>query len=62
MRHVLQTEGTLDRVDLCRVSAREHLVDVRDDGLNVGGAVLRHVAPDGVEVLPEVSDGLDDGR
>ena len=34
-------------------------IDTRDDGLHVRGAVRGHVRAHGLEVLPEVRDGLD---
>lgn len=55
MSEVLQTEGSLDLRDLGLGSKREDLVDVRYDSLNVGRAVLRHVLPNGLEILPEVT-------
>ncbi len=55
MRQVRQPPVSLERVDLRFGSACEDLVDVRDDGLDVRGAVLRHVLPDGLEVTPEIA-------
>lgn len=54
MLHAAQAEVILDGLDGCRVSAQEGGVDLFDDGLNVGGAVRRHVLADGLEILPEV--------
>ena len=55
VRHVLQTPVCLERVDLCLGAGREDLVDVRDDGLDVRGAVLGHELADGLEVAPVVA-------
>jgi hypothetical protein len=54
-----EPERVLDRLLVRGGAVREDGVDVRDDRLHVRGAVLRHLPPDRLEVLPEVLDGLD---
>jgi hypothetical protein len=56
-----QTELRLEVLDLLLGPVGQDTVDVVDGGSYVGRAVLRHALLDGVEVLPEVVDGLDGG-
>ena len=55
MCQVLKSKVSLDLVDLGCVTRHEDLVNVCNYCLHVIRAVLRHVLPDGLEVLPEVS-------
>ena len=55
MSEVLQTKGSLDLRDFRLGSKCEDLVDMRDDSLNVRRAILGHVLPNGLEILPEVT-------
>lgn len=60
MSHDSEAEVVLDRVDLLVVSMRKCVVDMGDDSLDVRGAILGHVRPDGVEYFPEIRDRLYD--
>jgi hypothetical protein len=51
-------EEFLDLLLLRRGTGREDSVDVGDDGLDVGRAVLRHLTADRLEVLPVPFNGL----
>ena len=55
MCKVLHAEVGFDRVDLALRTLCEDLVDVCNNGLDVGRAVLRHELPNGLEVAPEVA-------
>lgn len=55
MSEALKAEVGLDGVHLRLGSAREDLVYMRDHGLDVCRAILRHVPADGLEVVPEVA-------
>ena len=48
-----------DGVDLCLVAGFEDIINVRDDGLDVCGAVLGHVLLDWGVVLPEIANSLE---
>jgi len=58
VRESTHAEEVLDIVDGGGVLATERLVDVADDGLDIGRTVGRHVGPDRLEVFPEINDGF----
>jgi len=60
MAEFAHAEEVLDVVDSSLVLAAESLVNVGDDGLHISRAVGGHVSPDGLKVLPEVDNCLDD--
>jgi len=60
MLNLTETESVLDLIDSVRVIANKDFINVGDDRDDVGRAVGRHVLPDGLKVLPEVENGLDD--
>lgn len=49
------TEHVLYLFDICCIAGGEDFINVRDDRLDVGGAVLRHMRPDDIEITPEVA-------
>ena len=56
MSYVLHTPVGLEYVDLICCTSGENLIDVLDNGLNVGRAVLRHKLADNVEIPPEIAN------
>ena len=59
--NLAESELVLQRLLRLGTAESQHAVDVVDNLLHVGAAVLGHALLHGVEVLPEVVDGLDDG-
>lgn len=59
MRHLLHAPVGFKGGDGGIVFGGEDFVDVRDYGLDIGGAVSGHVLADGFEVAPEVAAGQD---
>lgn len=55
MSHVAQAKQIFDPLDCGLVVAREYLIDVTNDSLDIRGTVNRHVFSDGLKVLPEIA-------